>query len=457
MKRDAPPPTTSKPLAAPFQWLPFRELPEVMPSWLIDEILPAGSLICLYGKRGQGKTFLALDWACCIATGTKWQGKAASKGRVAYLLAERPAGLGRRLRGWIEHVGLEETAGTAKLEAEGIDWLVFGQRRFPLDSDGDRAELIQLLKKEFPKPDEGTSSRQTGLSLLVMDPLVFFMDGSENETRDMQKFIDGALDLVNQIGCSILLVHHEGKGNIQNILGARGSSALEAGMDTVVYLSPQGSNDISEMVVTKQREAPAIKPIYLHFKEQSLSGKRRGIFPTVTNEPPIRPEAPSKRDRKAQSEVKKLEKAETGLKTMDVLSMILSMEQAKEAITVRNIMAKIPGATAAIKQQLRKRMTELSETQKLFLVGKGSGRKGDTFSTTPPTPPSQAENDKPAEGDAKTVKAQAEVTSSSPQTVAPPPAPAKDPVATETVLSEDDPSRPADPAAPSRKKGKKTP
>ncbi len=448
MKRNAPLPTASRPLTAPFQWLPFRDLPEVMPSWLIDEILPAGSLACLYGKRGQGKTFLALDWACCIATGTRWQGKAASKGRVAYLLAERPAGLGRRLRGWFEHVGLDESAGKAKLEAEGVHWLVFGQRRFPLDNEADRTELIQLLKKEFPKPDEGTSSRQTGLSLLVMDPLVFFMDGSENETRDMQKFIDGALDLVNQIGCSILLVHHEGKGNINNILGARGSSALEAGMDTVVYLSPQGSNDISEMVVTKQREAPAIKPIYLHFKEQSHSGKRRGIFPTVTNEPPIRPEAPSKRDRKAQSEIKKLEKAQAGLKTTDVLSMILSMEQAKEAVTVRNIMAKIPGATDAVEQQLRKRIKELSEMQKLFVVGKGSGRKGDTFSTTPPAPPSQAENDKPAEGDDKTVKAQAELKSSSPQTVAPPPDTPKDPVATETVPTEDGTSRPAEEAAP---------
>lgn len=448
MKRDASAPTPAKSADAPFRWLPFKELPEVMPSWLIDDILPAGSLVCLYGKRGQGKTFLALDWACCIATGTAWQERTAQKGRVAYLLAERPAGLGRRLRGWFGHVGLDESAGKAKLEAEGVHWLVFGQRRFPLDNEADRAELIQLLKKEFPTPDEGTSSRQTGLSLLVMDPLVFFMDGSENETRDMQKFIDGALDLVNQIGCSILLVHHEGKGNIQNILGARGSSALEAGMDTVVYLSPQGSNDISEMVVTKQREAPAIKPIYLHFKEQRHSGKRRGIYPTVTSEPPIRPEPPSKRDRKAQSDVKKREKAETGLKTMDVLSMILSMEQAKEAVTVRNIMAKIPAATEAVKQQLRKRMTELSESQKLFVVGKGSGRKGDTFSTTPPSPPLPTGNDKPAEDDAKTVKTQAEVKSSSPQTAAPPPDTPKDPVATETIPTEDDPSRPAEEAAP---------
>lgn len=221
----------------------------------------AGGTFAHLAKRGQGKTFLALDWACSIATGTAWQGKATLQGRVAYLLAERPTGLGRRLRGWMEHAGLGETEAKAKLEAEGVDWLVFGQKRFPLDSDRDRAELVQLLKNEFAQPDEQLPSHKQ-LSLLVLDPLVFFMDGSENETREMQRFVDGALELVREVGCSILLVHHEGKGNIQNILGARGSSALEAGMDSVVYLSPKGTNDISEMVVTKQREAPAIKPLF---------------------------------------------------------------------------------------------------------------------------------------------------------------------------------------------------
>jgi hypothetical protein len=409
MKRDAssPPPDT-KP-APPFKWLSLGDLPEVMPSWLIDNILPAGSLICLYGKRGQGKTFLALDWACCIATGTAWQKMAAQRGRVAYLLAERPAGLGRRLRGWMEHAKFDEAEGAGKLQEDGIKWLVFGQKRFPLDNEADRAELIKLLEAEFGQREETPKSVTAPpdpkrLSLLVMDPLVFFMDGSENETRDMQKFIDGALDLVNQIGCSILLVHHEGKGNINNILGARGSSALEAGMDTVVYLSPQGANDISEMVVTKQREAPAMKPIYLHFKEQSRTGKRRGIFPTVTPEPPIRPEPPSKRDRKAQSEAKKKAKAETGFGRAETLAAIQALESAKKVVTITEILMSIPEDKRPDRQKLRKLMIAMREAKELFLIEKRPSQKGDIYSTraledhvaTAPVP-SQDGTSRPAE------------------------------------------------------------
>ncbi|ARJ67592.1 hypothetical protein WV31_18995 [Magnetospirillum sp. ME-1] len=258
-----------------------------MPSWLIGDYVPAKSLTCLYGKRGQGKTFLALDWACSIAMGRAWQEQAVTRGRVAYLLAERPDGLKRRLMGWLHHAGKPDLIKGEPFTDDGkIHWLQFTQADFLLDVDNSpdperrgNNELIKMLEAEFPK--------ERPLALLVIDPLAAFMSGSENETTDMQRFVRGCLKIISRLKCSILLIHHEGKGNVNNILGARGSSALEAGMDTVLYLAPRNNDMIAELRVTKQREGAEPKPRWLQFVEQEAAdGQKLGLFPTKTTEPP---------------------------------------------------------------------------------------------------------------------------------------------------------------------------
>src|SRR4029079_9871616 len=50
------------------------------PEWLVDGALPARSLILLFGDTGVGKSFLALDWAASIATGTAWHGRPVKQG-----------------------------------------------------------------------------------------------------------------------------------------------------------------------------------------------------------------------------------------------------------------------------------------------------------------------------------------------------------------------------------------
>ena len=63
-----PPPKEERPL--PSLFMDFAEVQSlVMPKQLIEDYLPENSLVALIGESGAGKTFLALDMACCIATG----------------------------------------------------------------------------------------------------------------------------------------------------------------------------------------------------------------------------------------------------------------------------------------------------------------------------------------------------------------------------------------------------
>src|SRR6185312_13585182 len=42
------------------------------PKWLVRHILPVPGLTLLYGPSGQGKSFVALDWALSVASKTPW-------------------------------------------------------------------------------------------------------------------------------------------------------------------------------------------------------------------------------------------------------------------------------------------------------------------------------------------------------------------------------------------------
>src|SRR5947209_2819298 len=67
----------------------WSEMPEYQPlPWLIEGLLPASSLAVLAGGSGVGKSFIALDIACSIASGIDWHGRSVMQGDVVYVAGE---------------------------------------------------------------------------------------------------------------------------------------------------------------------------------------------------------------------------------------------------------------------------------------------------------------------------------------------------------------------------------
>lgn len=371
--------TTGTPKVAD-PWIDYRAMIPREQQWLIEGLLPANSLACLYGKRGQGKTFVALDWACSIASGKNWLGRKTRRGRVAYILAERPEGLHRRIRGWFRRHGLADDEGADLISEGDIPRLLFAQHRFALDTEEDCKGLVGLLETRFGGNSAGTgASANWGLDLLILDPLVFFMDGSENETRHMQAFVNGAIKVSTEAKCAILLIHHEGKGNIQNVLGARGSSALEAGMDTVFYLSPQRPDDVSILSVTKQRDAKAAQPMLLHFQEQKdpKSGQDLGIYPLLPSREILTryQKTGDAKDRK--SRLIKIDE--------DHVFQAASHAQSDgKPITIAEIERRLPKDKYKGQTNIRDLIHGLHSTKRLTLIEEGKGRKPAVYSRPEP-------------------------------------------------------------------------
>ncbi len=73
------------------------------PAWLIDDTIPEGELAAIYGAPGDGKSFIALDMALCVAAGIPWQGHVTQKAYVVYISAEGGRGISKRVAAWLSH------------------------------------------------------------------------------------------------------------------------------------------------------------------------------------------------------------------------------------------------------------------------------------------------------------------------------------------------------------------
>lgn len=68
--------------------------------WTIDGLIEPNSIAWIYAPPDSYKTYLAIDMACSIATGTPWCGREVAKGPVLFVSAEGGDGIHARRRAW---------------------------------------------------------------------------------------------------------------------------------------------------------------------------------------------------------------------------------------------------------------------------------------------------------------------------------------------------------------------
>ena len=200
-------------------------------TYLVKNWLDVGGVSLLYGASNTGKTFLALDVAFHVASGTDWQDNRVKRGSVLYVVAEGGAGFARRLK------ALE--IGSPSLFAKGRENFTYLSKQVDLRGDQD----VHAIKAAVGDKHH---------DLLIVDTLAMtFGDGNENDAQDMTKFVRQVKSLGESLGCHVMLVHHPGKDASR---GARGSSSLRAAIETEIEIAAENSSGTRTAVITKQRE-----------------------------------------------------------------------------------------------------------------------------------------------------------------------------------------------------------
>lgn len=255
-----------------FQLVRVSDMVFSEPEFLVDGLLETSALALAFGDPGCGKSFVAIDFACSIATGRDFHGREVIRGPVIYLAGEGHNGLKRRTIAWERHTGQSLDQAPlyfSKVPARFLD---------ATHADAVEAAVDAIAAIEgFPV-------------LIVIDTLArSFAGGDENATKDMSEFI-AAVDAMKARypGCTVLIIHHTGHAEKQR---ARGNLALKGALDTEYRVEKDG--ETVTLTATKMKDAPEPDPMAFLLKSVDIGVTRHGeVFTSAVLEPT---DAPTKR------------------------------------------------------------------------------------------------------------------------------------------------------------------
>ena len=204
--------------------------------WLINGYLEAGTITTLISPPASYKTFLAIDWALCLAAGIDWKGhKVKCSRRVAFIIGEGFRGFQGRFKAW----GLENEVDVKSL---------------PVQVSDRAASLADNTKELLEALDSGESPE-----LIIFDTLSRNAGpADENSTADMSKLVTH-LDMIKaRYDCAIVLVHHT---PLNDPSRGRGSSVVYGATDFQYVLKANHHQLTIKCSKSKDHEPPKAKTL----------------------------------------------------------------------------------------------------------------------------------------------------------------------------------------------------
>lgn len=202
------------------------------PPFFIQNLLPMGGSLLLYGKAGEMKSWLAQHMAFCIATGTDWLDFHTVQGRCLLVNFEiSPASYHSRL--------------------------VLMSRAFTLEP-----QMLYETSPSYLFLEEPTIFERFREDVDRINPNVLILDcfskcfgGDENSSRDMAAFLIN-IDSLQRAGYSVVIIHHSNKNLLvaDPMDRARGHSKMVGYVDSILYLTKQPTG--KQLQFGKTRLAP---------------------------------------------------------------------------------------------------------------------------------------------------------------------------------------------------------
>lgn len=235
----------------------FDQMPER--AALVDGIVLVNSYVRIIGKSNHGKSFLAVDLAGHIATGTSWCGHTVRQGRVAYVAAEDPEGIMLRVRAW-EHRHRMSLGKNFLLRIDGVQ----------VSENAAWTQLIADMKGYLP-------------TVIFFDTQAASTYGIKENDNDEAGFMNQQMKMLKQeTGATVVLIHHKGHTGEHG----RGASSVIGALDTEISIETvEGQDDGGatqvEVTCTKQKNWQKFAPI----KAQIVSEPETDSAVFLTSDP----------------------------------------------------------------------------------------------------------------------------------------------------------------------------
>jgi hypothetical protein len=237
--------------------------------WLVTSLWSDEAVGIIGGEPKCCKSFLALDLAVAVATGTPCLRRYAvpRSGRVLLYAAEDALHI---VRHRIE--GICAAAGVAITE---LDVQVITAPTLRLDLDADRARLEDTIRRLQPR-------------LLILDPFVRLHRIDENASGEVAPLLAFLRDLQRRHRLAVIVVHHARKSasNVRAGQALRGSSEFHAWGDSNLYLRRDGE----QLCLTVEHRAAAAMPtVKLELAERDNALALQVNEPQTQLTPPAEP------------------------------------------------------------------------------------------------------------------------------------------------------------------------
>jgi hypothetical protein len=229
--------------------------------WLIEGLWADEAVGIVGGEPKCCKSFLALDLAVSVATGTPClrHFQVPRTGRVVLFAAEDALHIVRQR--------LDGICRAAGISLADIDVQVITALSVRLDLERDRKALTETIDELQPR-------------LLILDPFVRLHRVDENVSGEVAPLLAFLRDLQRRFHLSVVLVHHARKGAGKERAGQalRGSSEFHAWGDSNLYLRRREEQLI---LSTEHRAAPPQSSIPLELRAEG-----EALALAISNAPP---------------------------------------------------------------------------------------------------------------------------------------------------------------------------
>ncbi len=244
-------------MRGPPELLPVKRVADVEEArgvqWLVEDLWMQQGVGLLGGSPKSCKTWLALDLALSVATGTPALGRYAVRepGPVLLFAAEdSPPMVRERLAGMARQRDLA-------LAGAPIHLVLASSLR--LEAAADQSRLQATVARYQPR-------------LMVLDPFVRLSRADENSALEVSAVLAYLRELQRDHRVAILVVHHTRKSNGNNTpagLALRGSGDFWAWADTTLYLRRHRD---SLQLACEHRSAAQPEPVALELCDESSTG-----------------------------------------------------------------------------------------------------------------------------------------------------------------------------------------
>lgn len=194
-------------------------------SWIVNNWLPLGTLVALFGAGGVGKSLLAQQLATCVANGVPVLGQRVQMGPVLGFMCEDDNDeLRRRQASILSHLGRSAAYSSANLHLQGRAGLPNALIAFGPDRRVLRTALFDYIEQECDRLQP---------ALLIVDNIAQVYAGIENDRHEVTAFCNELTGIARRTDCAVLLLGHVAKADGSEYSG---STAWEAAVRTRLWL-----------------------------------------------------------------------------------------------------------------------------------------------------------------------------------------------------------------------------